>query len=281
MRFVLTYEDITRWMQNFLDIELKIEAFNAESGEFTVNTPAIGVRKLLPDSYRQYKQLFRIEEYNTNSVIINISGLYERDEVFCNMLTKYVNYCTSAETIELIQHGRIKIHLDKIEQMHRIELQSLTLTKQGLEIEFAENLNLYEHLRMTQTLLRARYTRVHVIPEDMPYSGYWFSDDCLEYTLMMADHPADIRLRSSVHVMEWLGIERNLSKESFHPLYPTTQIDSQYGDINVTIPVTIAYKEINVITMIRNCQRMKEEMAGVMATILDILGQTYNNHREL
>lgn len=115
----------------------------------------------------------------------------------------------------------------------------------------------------------------------MPYSGYWFSDDCLEYTLMMAAHPADIRLRSSVHVMEWLGIERNLSKESFHPLYPTTQIDSQYGDINVTIPVTIAYKEINVITMIRNCQRMKEEMAGVMATILDILGQTYNNHREL
>lgn len=281
MRFVLTYEDITRWMQNFLDIELKIEAFNADSGEFTVNTPAIGVRKLLPDSYRQYKQLFRIEEYNTNSVIMNISGLYERDEVFCNMIAKYVNYCTSAETIELIPHGRIKIHLDKIEQMSRIELQSLTLTEQGLEMEFAENLNLYEHLRMTQTLLRARYTRVHVIPEDMPYSGYWFSDDCLEYTLMMADHPADIRLRSSVHVMEWLGIERNLSKESFHPLYPTTQIDSQYGDINVTIPVTIAYKEINVITMIRNCQRMKEEMAGVMATILDILGQTYNNHREL
>ena len=33
--------------------------------------------------------------------------------------------------------------------------------------------------------------------------------------------------------------------------------------------------------MIRNCQRMKEEVAGVVATILDILGQTYNNYREL
>jgi hypothetical protein len=98
---------------------------------------------------------------------------------------------------------------------------------------------------------------------------------------MMADHPADIRLRSSVHVMEWLGIEHNLSKDAFQPIYPTTQIEVQYGDINVTIPVTIAYKEINVITMIRNCQRMKEEVAGVVATILDILGQTYNNYREL
>ena len=281
MRFILTYEDITRWMQNFLDIDMKVEAFNADSGEFVVNSPAIGVRKLLPESYRQYKQLFHIEEYNTTCVIINISGLYERDEVFCNMLTKYVNYCTTAEAIETIPRGRIKIHLDKIDQTRQMELHSLTLTEQGLEMEFAENLNLYEHLRMIQILLRARYTRVHVIPEDMPYFGYWFSDDCLEYTLMMADHPADIRLRSSVHVMEWLGIEHNLSKESFQPLYPTTQIEVQYGDINVTIPVTIAYKEINVITMIRNCQRMKEEMAGVMATILDILGQTYNNHREL
>ena len=281
MRFILTYEDINRWMQNFLDIDLKIEAFNADSGEFVVNSPAIGVRKLLPDSYRQYKQFFRIEEYNTTYVIINISGLYERDEVFCNMIAKYVNYCTTAETIETISHGRIKIHLNRTELMHRIELHSLAFTGNGLDIEFAENLNLYEHLRMTQTLLRARYTRVHVIPEDMPYSGYWFSDDTLDYTLMMADHPADIRLRASVHVMEWMGIEHNLSKESFHPLYPTTQIDFQYGDINVTIPMTIAYKKINVITMIRNCKRMKEEIAGVMATILDILGQTYNNHREL
>ena len=281
MRFVLTYEDINRWMLNFLDIDLRVEAFNTDSGEFTINSPAIGVRKLLPDSYRQYKQIFRIEEYDTSHVIINISGLDERDEVFCNMLAKYVNYCTSAEAIELIPHGRIKIHLNRIEQTRQIELYSLALTEGWLEIEFAENLNLHEHLRMIQQLLRARYTRVHVIPEDMPYSGYWFSDDCLEYTLMMADHPADIRLRSSVHVMEWLGIEHNLSKDAFQPIYPTTQIEVQYGDINVTIPVTIAYKEINVITMIRNCQRMKEEVAGVVATILDILGQTYNNHREL
>lgn len=271
MRFILTYEDITRWMRNFLDIDLKIEAFNADSGEFVVNSPAIGVRKLLPDSYRQYKQFFRIEEYNTTCVIINISGLYERDEVFCNMLTKYVNYCTTAEAIETIPRGRIKIHLDKIDQTCQMELQSLTLKEQGLEIEFAENLNLYEHLRMTQMLLQSGYAHVHLIPEDMPYHGYWFSDDTLDYTLVMAVHPADICLCASIHVMEWLGLKGKLSTNSFHPLYPTTQIEYRYGDVKVTIPLIIAETEINAATIERNCERMKKEAAGVIAKVIDEL----------
>ncbi len=271
MRFVLTYEDITRWMQNFLDIDMKVEAFNADSGEFVVNSPAIGVRKLLPDSYRQYKQFFRIEEYNTTCVIINISGPYERDEMFCKMIAKYVNYCTTVEAIETIPRGRIKIHLDKIEQMSRIELQSLTLTEQGLEMEFAENLNLYEHLRMTQMLLQSGYAHVRLIPEDMPYHGYWFSDDTLDYTLVMAVHPADICLCASIHVMEWLGIEDRLTRMSFLPVYPTTQIKYRYGDVKVTIPLIIAETEINAATMERNCERMKKEVAGVIAKVIDEL----------
>ncbi len=271
MRFVWTYQDIGLWMQNFLDLDVQVVAYTTDSGEFTVISPAIGIRKLLPESYNQYQQLFHIEDVDTTAITINISGPYERDEMFRNMLVKYVNYCLKEDVMETIPHGRIKIHLDKIEWTRHISLSTLVLTARGLEIEFAEDLNLYTHLRMLQMLLLSGYTRVHIIPTDMPYQGYWFSDGTLEYTLKMSDHPADIRLCSSFHVMEWIGLEGKITPKSFHPLYPTTQIDYQYGEVKVEIPVTIAEPEINTTTLQRNSKRMQEEIADAIAEVLEEL----------
>ena len=268
-QFIFTYEDINCWMHNFLDLDLQVEAFNADCGELKVTSPDYGIRKLLPRGYREYKQYFSIEAFDATSIIVYILSLCRGDELFNTLLSQYVNYCMQKTIMEQMPHGRIKIHLNQINLIRSIELRSLAFSERGLEVGFAENLNLYEHLRMLQMFLRAGYTRVHVIPEEMPYSGYWFSDDTLDYTLMMADHPADIRLCASVHVMEWLEVERNISKDTFQSLYPTTEIDYKYGDVNVTIPLIIAEKEINAKTMERNCKRMQEEVAGVMATILD------------
>ena len=274
MRFIWTYQDISLWMRNFLDLDVQIEAYSADSGEFTVISPATGIRKLLPKSYNQYRQLFHIEGLNTTTITINISGPYERDEMFRNMLVKYVNYCLMDEVMETIPHGRIKIHLEKIEWTCHIKLSSLVLTERGLEMEFAEDLNLYTHLRMIQMLLQSGHTRVHIIPADMPYQGYWFSDNTLEYTLIMADHPADIRLCSSFHVMEWMGVEGKMKTKTFHPIHPTTQINYQYGDVKMSIPVTIAEPEINAITIQRNCKRLQEEMTKAMVEVLDELQPT-------
>lgn len=269
MQFTFTYEDINRWMHNFLDLDLQVEAFNADCGELMVTSPDEGIRKLLPKGCREYKQYFSIEAFDATSITVNILCLSRGDELFNTLLTQFVNYCLEEDIMEQMPYGRIKIHLDRIALIRDIELRSLVFSEKGLEVGFVENLNLYEHLRMPQQLLRAGYTRVHVIPEDMPYSGYWFSDDTLDYTLMMANHPADIRLCASVHVTEWLGVEKSLSKESFLPLYPTTRIDFRYGDVEVTIPFTIAEKQINETTLERNCKRMQEEVMGVIATILD------------
>lgn len=269
MQFVFTYEDIKLWMHNFLDLDLQVEAFNADCGELKVTSPDEGIRKLLPRGYREYKQYFSIDAFDATSITVNILCLSRGDELFNTLLSQYINYCLQEDIMEQMPRGRIKIHLDQISLIRDIELRSLVFSEKGLEVSFSENLNLYQHLRMLQQLLRADYTRVHVIPEDMPYSGYWFSDDTLDYTLIMANHPADIRLCASVHVMEWLEVEKSLSKESFHPLYPTTQIDFQYGDVKVTIPLTIAEKEINETTLERNCKRVQEEVTSVMATILD------------
>ena len=241
MRFVWTYQDIGLWMQNFLDLDVQVVAYTTDSGEFTVISPAIGIRKLLPESYNQYQQLFHIEDVDTTAITSNISGPYERDEMFRNMLVKYVNYCLKEDVMETIPHGRIKIHLDRLEWTRHISLSTLVLTARGLEIEFAEDLNLYTHLRMLQMLLLSGYTRVHIIPTDMPYQGYW------------------------------IGLEGKITPKSFHPLHPTTQIDYQYGEVKVEIPVTIAEPEINTTTLQRNSKRMQEEIAGAIAEVLEEL----------
>ena len=269
MQFTFTYEDIRLWINNFLDMDIQIDAFKGDCGEMIVTSPDTGVRKLLPRGYRQYKQYFSIDAFDSKTVTINILCLCASDERFNTLLAQYVNHCLMADVIEQMPRGGIKIHLNQIALIRDIELRSLVLTEKGLEVGFAENLNLYEHLRMLQQLLRAGYTRVCTIPESMPYHGYWFSDETLDYTLMMAEHPADIRLCASVHVMEWLEVERKLFKGTFQPLHPTTDIDYRYGDVKVTIPLIIAEKEINATTITRNCKRMQEEIEGVISTIIN------------
>lgn len=273
MRFVLTYEDISLWMHNFLNLDMQVEAFSAENGQFCISSPDVGIRKLLPEGYRRYNHYFYIEAFDATCITINIAGLYGRDELFYRLFAKYVNCCCMAEVIEQVPYGRIKIHLERIHLMRDIRLQSFGLSEKGTEIEFAEDLNLYEHLRMLQLFLRAGYTKVRIIPEDMPYPGYWFSDDTLDYTLVMAEHPADIRLCSSFRVMEWMGMEGKMNTKTFHPVHPTTQINYRYGEVKVSIPVTIAEPEINATTIQRNCKRMQEEIAGAMVDVLDELQQ--------
>ena len=256
-------------MRNFLDLDMQVEAFSADSGQLCIASPDVGIRKLLPACYRRYNQYFCIEAVDATCVTINMAGLYGRDELFCRMLARYVNYCCMAEVMEQIPRGRIRIHMERLPLTQEIRLRSFVLSKKGIELDFADNLNLYEHLRMVQLFLRAGYTQVHVLPTDMSYSGYWFSDDTLDYTLIMADHPADIRLCSSFHVMEWIGLEGK--SLAFHPIHPTTQINCRYGDVKVSIPVIIAEPEINATTIRRNCKRMQEEIAGAIADVVDNL----------
>ena len=272
-QFVFTYKDISLWMHNFLDIDMQVEAFSAENGQFCITSPDVGIRKLLPECYRRYEQYFYLEAFNATSVTINIAGLYGRDELFYRLFARYVNYCCMAEVIEQVPHGRIKIHFDRFELTKDIELHSLAFSEKGMVLEFAENRTLYEHLRMLQLFLRAGYTKVRVIPVEMPYSGYWFSDDTLDYTLVMAEHPADIRLCSSFHVMEWIGLEELNSKTIFRPIHPTTQIDYRYGEVKVSIPLIIAEPEINATTIQRNCKRLQAEVAEAMTDVLDELQQ--------
>ena len=272
MRFVLTYKDISLWVHNFLGIDMQVEAYSAENGQFCITSPDVGIRKLVPESYRRYEQYFYLEAFNATCVTINIAGLYGRDELFYRLLARYVNYCCMTEVIEQVPRGRIKIHLDRFELMNDIELHSLAFSEKGMVFELAENRNIYEHLRMLQLFLRAGYTKVRVIPEETPYSGYWFSDDALDYTLVMAEHPADIRLCSSFHVMEWVGLEGKMDKKTFHPIHPTTQIDYRYGEVKVSVPLTIAEPEINASTIERNCNRLQSEITQAITDVIDQLG---------
>lgn len=258
-------------MQNFLDLDMQVEAFSAVSGQFCIASPNVGIRRLLPEGYRKYNQHFYIEAIDATCITINIAGLYGRDELFYRLFARYVNYSCMTEVIEQVPHGRIKLHLERISLTRDIRLQALMLSRKGIEMEFADDLNLYEHMRMLQLFLCARYTKVHIIPEDMPYAGYWFSDDTLDYTLLMAEHPADIRLCSAFHVMEWVGVEGQIC--AFHPIHPATQINYRYGEVKVSMPITIAEPEITTTTIQRNCKRLQEEIKRAMNEVLDYLQQ--------
>ena len=268
MTFTFTYADIRLWMINFLGLDMHVSSYDTMDGQLWIETPAMGIRKLLPPGYRKYQQYFHIEEYASNSVTLYLFNVNGSDEIFNGLLVKYVNYCWMAEIMELLKRGRIKVHLDKITMTHDIALQSLAFSPDGLVVEFADNPRLFEQLRMIQMFLRAGYKQIRIIPEDMGYTGYWFSDDALDYTLKMEQHPADIRIWTSFHVPEWLELDDKYVQDLCRPAYPLEQIYYEYGNIMVVLPVTIAEPEINAATIARNCQRLQSEVTPILTSLL-------------
>jgi hypothetical protein len=39
MQFILAYDDIRKWMNNFLEFDMQVTAFNATCGQFLITTP--------------------------------------------------------------------------------------------------------------------------------------------------------------------------------------------------------------------------------------------------
>ncbi|MBR6018122.1 MAG: hypothetical protein IK073_05830 [Paludibacteraceae bacterium] len=255
-------------MINFLELDMHVWAHDTLAGQFEINTPADGICKLLPPGYLQYQQFFYVEEYDANTVTIHIYGPNGSDEILNGLLVKYVNYCWALEIMELMQQGNIKIHLDKITMLHDIELHSMEFSKEGLKCTFADNPRIFEQLRMIQMFLHAGYKHIRLIPKDLGYTGYWFSDDTLDYTLKMEHHPADMRLWTSFLVPDWLGLDEQQVQELCCPSYPNERIYYEYGSITVVLPVIIAEPEINETTIERNCSRLKSEVSPILTNLV-------------
>jgi len=117
--------------------------------------------------------------------------------------------------------------------------------------------------------LRAGYNNVFIVPEDMPYSGYWFSDGILEYTLCTTEHQADVRMWTSFNVPNWLGFEGIIGDDFFQHSYPQEEIHFEYGNVTFSIPVIIAEPKINAVTIERNCNRLKSEVSCAMTALIN------------
>lgn len=268
MRFVLSYKDVGAWLHNYFDLDMDICAYDAKGGEYVISSPAVGIRKLVPQEYLNYKQYFHINEFDTTSITICLLCLTGHDEMMNSLIVRFFNYCLDSEVLEQMPRGIVKIHLDKINLTRDIQLHSFYLSGEGFVVEFADNPRLFQQLHMVQMFIRAGYRQVRIIPEDIGYTGYWFSDDTLDYTLAMADHPADIRMWSSFHVMEWLGLEGKLPQDFFQPSHPLEEIRYEYGTVTIAIPVTIAEPEINAKTIERNCKCLQLEISKAIADLL-------------
>ena len=268
LQFIFTYDDIRLWTRNFLGIEIGVRAYAKDGGQLLIETPANGILQLLPPGYLRTAPYFNIENIHATDFTLNIFGPNGSDEILNDKFAKYVNYCAASSFMDVIQYGKILVHLDQLWLTRDIELQSLEFTTDGLIVSFTENKRLYKQLRMLQMFLRAGYKNVYVVSEDMPYRGYWFSDGALDYTLCMTNHPADIRIWTSFNIPNWLGLEGVIKEDYFQPSYPREEIHIEYGNVTFIIPFMIAEPEINAKTIERNISRLRSEVSCAMTALI-------------
>lgn len=267
MRFVVTYEDLRLLLSDYWGLDIQVYPYDATKGQLILISPAEGIRKLLPHGLLNHQQYFSIDEFDATSVTLYLLGSKGECDDLNTMFAKLINYYIPNE-IEPLRHGRYKIHLDKHPLTQGIQLHVISLAEEGIVLECEDNPAHFEQMRMVQMLLRAGYKVVRIIPkEDMGYGGYWFSDDTLDYKLVITNHTADIRLWSSFQVMDWLGLEGELNADFFEPAYPNEEIEYRYGKVSIGIPLTIAEAEINAQTLERNCERLKSEIAINMTNL--------------
>ena len=278
IRFVFSYDDIRSWLFNYFDLDLRLWAYSADSGAFMLKTPPVGVPALLPSGLLNYQQYFHIDEYDATGITLYVFFLGGHDEMMNNLLVRYINYCWGAEVLEQLPRGRVKLHLERIQLIHDIQLQSIGLSAEGIAMEFECAPEIARHLQMLQMFLRAGYKDVRIVPDDELYRGYWFSDDALHYTLTMADHPADIRLWTSFYLPDWLDWQDVITEDFFEPSYPNESITFNNGEVTVGIPLTIAEPEINAQTMERNCNRLRLEVGAAMTAVLYYLPNENTNN---
>lgn len=272
MRLVLTYEEIGRWLQNWLEIDMRVNGFATSEGTYggtlRVLLPKTGTRNLLPPGYLDYHTLFTLDAFDEQSITVTFFGVNGHDDMLNDWFVRYINYHQGSDILEQLPYGQIKIHVNKIHLTRNIHMRSVEYTKEGLIVDFDDDPELFEHLRMLQMLLRAGYTEVRVVPDDMLYKGYWFSDDALDYTLRTAEHPADMRFWSSIKIPGWLGLDGQLDEDFFWPHYPEERITFHSSSIDVSIPFTLAEPEINEKSIERNCKRLRLELTELLMSML-------------
>ena len=270
MKFIFTYDDFRLLSRNFLGLEIEVTAHSKDGGMLFIETPANGIRQLLPPGYLRMTPCFYIEDIHTTDFTLNIFGSNGSDEVLNDRFSKYLNHhAASTSFTEVIKYGKILVHLDQLKITQDIELHSLEFTEEGLEVNFAENKRLFEQLRMVLMLLRAGYKDVFIVPEEhLPFKGYWFSDGILDYTLRMADHPADIRIWTSFFIPNWLELEDVIPEDFFQPSYPNEVIYKESDRVKFAIPFMIAEPEINAKTIERNISRLKSEVSYAITALI-------------
>jgi hypothetical protein len=266
MQFVLTHEDFKLWSSNFFGMELAIEYTHDNYAGIQLTVPDTGLRKLLLQVYLNQRITLWIEKCEPTCITVSAMRGGCINEDFMRMFVGYVNSYLKNELMEQLPFGRIKIHLD--EEWGHIALQSVRFDENRLVIDYADDKDIGEELRMLQMLLRAGYTHVRLKAKDSEPARYWFTDGILEYTLLMADHPADIRLSSYIDVPNWMNLSPKTLQEILPEDTPNLQTAYDWGYIILSIPVTIAEPMIDATTINRNCKRLRDTITDILYAIL-------------
>ena len=273
MHFVLTYEDVKLWSLNFIGIELQFEYVSASYANVTVVVPAKGICKLIPHGYGAHREYLSIDKVEPTSFTVYLHGTNGSYEELLDLFSRYVNY--HLYNPALVEHqpvGRLKILVSDI--WEQISLQSLTFTPEGVKLEFDEYKRLYDELKIVQLLLRSGYTDVHVGRGMNEQLNVGFTDEILDYTLALTDHPADMRLTTHYLVPAWMDEVHKLKREDLPEDTPNLNIFFECNQLLVSIPLTIAEPEINAMTLAYNCKRLQEHMSQIFWYIIEQSAET-------
>ena len=273
MQFVLTYEDVKLWSLNFFGIELQLEYIYETRANMTVVVPAKGICKLLPHGYGVHQEYLSINKVEPTSFTVYVHGANGPYEELLDLFSRYVNY--HLYDWALVEHqpvGRLKILVSDI--WEQISLQSLKFTQEGVMLEFDEYKRLYDELKTVQLLLRSGYTHVHVRRGTKEHLSIGFTDDILDYSLALTDHPADMRLSAHYLMPAWLDEVHRIKREDLPEDTPNLHIFYECNHLVVSIPLTIVEPEINASTLAYNCQRLQEHMSQIFWYIIEQSAET-------
>ena len=262
-----SYKDLARLAWNYLSMHVKFHPYSDNSHlSVHISFPRTGARKLLTKAATQLDLVVSLEVKSETELKINVWNSLSACMELQQVLVQYINHQVRKPILHLNFIDEIFVYLESFD----IRLQSVTIAQNGLKIRMKDNAELKARIKMIRMLLRAGYEFVHCIRfTDDPSPNYFFSDDSLEYCLLMAPHPADIAIQITVPVPDWLIDDRfRKDMETHHNNGVHTRITMEDGYLTINMPVIIAEKQINATTIRRAVTRMKDELAPFIADML-------------
>lgn len=261
-----SYKDLARLAWNYFSLQVKFQRSGTDNLYIVCSLPRTGIRNLLIEAATDLELTASLEVKSEKEIKISVLNIFSSCMELQQVLVQYINHHINKPLLHLNFLDEIFVYLNDYD----IRIQSVRICHNGLKVKVKDDSAYVDRIRMIRMLLRAGYEHVRsVLFVDNPHPCYFFSDDSLEYCLIMTDHPADITFQATIPTPEWLvdDLFRN-DMQNTSGWHVHTTITMQNDCITINMPIVIAEKQINAKTIDRAVKRMQDEVRPLLLDIL-------------